>query len=90
MMTFGRRLAANIRACRVAAEMTQAELAQRIGVTCNAVSNYENARREPGLETMSMMAAALGVEVGDIVPHVEPNRPMACRQTTIYDILERL
>lgn len=46
---------------RVAAGMTQAELANAIGVTQAAMSRYENDLREPEPDTVERIAEALGV-----------------------------
>ena len=43
--------------------MSQAELAQRIGVSPSAVGMYEQDRREPSLSAMVTMSEALGVSV---------------------------
>lgn len=43
--------------------MSQAELAQRIGVSPSAVGMYEQDRREPSLAAMVIIGKALGVSV---------------------------
>lgn len=43
--------------------MTQAQLAQRAGVTQSVVSDYERDRRSPALETLHRLVAATGYEL---------------------------
>jgi Zn-dependent peptidase ImmA (M78 family)/DNA-binding XRE family transcriptional regulator len=50
-----------LRVARRAKGITQAELAERIGITQAALSRYENDLREPSQETVDAFAAALGV-----------------------------
>lgn len=56
-----------IRKFRLAAGMTQAELAKAIGSTPSAVGMYENGRREPTFDTLETIAAHLGVHVNRLV-----------------------
>ena len=50
-----------IRKFRLAAGLTQAELAKKIGTTASAIGMYENGRREPSFDTLEDIALALGV-----------------------------
>lgn len=56
-MTTGQR----IRAARVKAHMTQAELADKLHTSYVVISQYENGKRNPKLETIKKIADALGV-----------------------------
>lgn len=87
MRTFHEKLAENIRNARTAAGMTQAQLAQRIGLTNNSVSFYETAKRMPSIKTMSIMRHVLGISLDDLVPEVEPEVMEDPRQTSIYDMI---
>jgi uncharacterized protein len=50
--------------------MTQAELAQRAGVTQSVISAYEAGRREPALSTLTRLIDATGATLRlDIEPH---------------------
>ena len=69
-----RMLAARIRQLRTKAELTQAELARRAGVTVETVARLErtlrgraSANANPSLETMARLAAALGAELKDLL-----------------------
>ncbi len=54
---------------RRAAGLTQAQLAERMGVKQSVISAVESGRRSPRLETLSAAARALGCElVIDFVP----------------------
>lgn len=57
----------SIRALRFAAgEMTQAELADRIGVTRQTVIAIEQGRYSPSLEVAFKIARALGVKLDEV------------------------
>ena len=62
----------SIRALRFAAgEMTQAELADRIGVTRQTVIAIEQGRYSPSLEVAFKIAAALGVRLDEVFHYPE-------------------
>lgn len=68
------RLAAQVRALRVEAGLTQAELAARAGVTVETVARLErvvrgrsSANSNPSLETLARLSEALNVEVADLL-----------------------
>lgn len=70
IMTTGER----IRAARKSANMTQAELAQKLGISYVGVSQWENGLRQPKYETLKKIADAIGVEWYDLVPPEESTR----------------
>src|SRR5262245_46152789 len=77
MATFAEKL----KQLREKAGMSQGELAERAGLTRQAVSRLEGADNEPGWRTVQRLARALGLdcrafEDADIVmPTVEPKKP---------------
>jgi putative transcriptional regulator len=61
------RVTNSIRACRFArGEMTQAALAEQIGVTRQTVIAIEQGRYSPSLELAFLIAHALGVTLDDV------------------------
>lgn len=54
-------LGARIRALRIAAGLTQAELARRTGIHRPNIARVEAGRHTPSLETLSRLAAAIGI-----------------------------
>lgn len=58
----------NIRAVRLAADMTQEELAQRMGVHPAAVCQWERGRNYPRMELAIRMACILDCGLDDIFP----------------------
>lgn len=52
----------NIKKMRNEKNLTQEELAQKINVTRQAVSNWENAKTQPDLETLTAIAEALEID----------------------------
>lgn len=57
----GQRLGAKIRALRLAAGLTQAELARRTGIHRPNIARVEAGRHTPSLETLARLATAIGV-----------------------------
>ena len=59
-------IANNIRRLRFdRGEMTQAELATKVGVTRQTINAIEQNKYSPSLETAFRIAEALGVSIGD-------------------------
>lgn len=55
-----------IKKARTSAGLTQAELAEKLGVTPQAVSQYERNIKSPKIETIQKFADALGVSVWEL------------------------
>lgn len=51
---------------RAAANLTQAELAEKAGICSTQITGYERGRQQPSLRTLNRLAGALGVQIGDI------------------------
>lgn len=60
-------VAKHIKQLRTAHHMTQEELAEKLYVTRQAVSAWETGKAQPDLETLERIAAALGVEVTEVI-----------------------
>ena len=56
-------LADNIKHARIEKKLTQKEMAQRLGISQQAYSQYENDKRRPKLETLQKIADALGCSI---------------------------
>ena len=66
---FGQRMAK----LRMARGLTQAELAEQIGVNQTAIGSYEIARRRIPLSQVTPLAKALGVSVGELIEKEAPS-----------------
>jgi transcriptional regulator with XRE-family HTH domain len=68
-----------IRRIRINRHLTQAQVANRIGVTANQVSRYEHARDDPGLDVLDRLLLTLECRYGDLTAHpnsaLPPRRP---------------
>ena len=60
-MTTAKEIGIEIKNARLAVGSTQAELARRLGVTPQAISQYERGEKKPKIETIKKIADALGV-----------------------------
>ena len=65
------RVTNSIRALRFAAAMTQAELADRIGVTRQTVLAIEQGKYSPSLEMAFQIARVFGVPLDDVFQYPE-------------------
>src|SRR5437763_7780691 len=70
LATFGQRL----RHLRRAANLTLAELGERVGRAPSALSLLENGRREPKLSLIETLAGALSVPAAELLRHQPPSR----------------
>ena len=66
------RVAANVRRLRRERELTQAELAERASVDLRYLQRIEAAKVHAGVGYVAAVAAALGVEPGELFTLVEP------------------
>jgi len=66
-----RAFAANLRACRIRAALSQERLAFRAQLHRTEVSLLERARREPRLTTVVRLAHALGVPAASLLDEIE-------------------
>lgn len=60
-------LAANLRRLRIARHLSLSELARGTGMSKATLSGIENGRANPTVETLSTLAAALGVSVAEML-----------------------
>jgi Zn-dependent peptidase ImmA (M78 family)/DNA-binding XRE family transcriptional regulator len=70
-------IAQRIRQARREANLTQAELADRLNRTQTAVSYWESAKRAPGLDDLIELSYALARDVTFFLPPAQAGRPVA-------------
>ena len=64
----------HLRDCRQLADMTQAELAESVGVTLRSIQNYESSARYPvNMMVVKKLADALNVSIGDLLEESDYN-----------------
>lgn len=56
-----------LKAARLAAGLTQGQLAELVGVQQRDISRWENGHREPGVLIVKKMAQALGCSMDELV-----------------------
>lgn len=59
--------------------ISQSELSRRSGVDVSALNRYETGCARPGPMRARKLAAALGVDVETIAPHLSASKPEAAR-----------
>lgn len=62
-----------IKDMRVFSELTQAELAKRVGLSTITIRQYESGVREPRFSTLQQLAKAMNCNVVDILPSPNEN-----------------
>ncbi len=68
----GEKLGARLRELRLAAGLTQAELARRTGIHRPNIARVEAGRHTPSLETLARIASAIGVSTTQVLVSREP------------------
>ena len=68
------RFAENLRARRAALGLTQEELAEKLHVTRQAVSNWENGKHQPDLEMLALLSYTLEADVSALLGDQAPPR----------------
>lgn len=84
-MTFVEKFANRLQSARLSQRMTQEQLGLLVGVTGVTISMYENGKRMPNLERASMIAVALKMPIGDLIPKAEPMLPKVPEGQTQID-----
>ena len=77
----------SIRKLRMWREVTQKELAQRIGVSANALCSIELNRSFPGKETITRVCRELGVPVGYLLFFVLEEKEIPQDKRELFRIL---
>ena len=65
---------ARVKMMRTLLGMTQPQLAEKLGVTVQAVSIYETGRREPGFRNLIGLSKALGVSIDWLIGNEPPQQ----------------
>ena len=61
-------IGANLKACRVKKDLTQAAVAQKAGTNTNYFAKLERGETVPSLKMLEKVVKALGVRSSDILP----------------------
>jgi transcriptional regulator with XRE-family HTH domain len=67
--------AANLRRARLAADISQEEVALRIGTDVSNISRYETAGRDPSVTMVVRLAAAVGVPAATLLAGADAADP---------------
>lgn len=82
----------NLREIRNSLRMTQADLSQRAGIKQPTISAIENGVNKPAIETLLLLAKALGCTVSDLIGETSPKpqlEPGADYLISIYSQLNK-
>ena len=79
----------NIKQYRLQNGWTQQELGAKIGISKNAIGNYEKGFRSPKKDTMFDLANAFNISIDDLFPPIQKDSPSNTSSIqTIYDELK--
>ena len=84
------RFSRELRTRRLAAGMTQAELARRSHVTTSYITRLERATSAPGIDLVDKLAQALGCTVSDLLPTADPPDQTAVLKDQVRRLSEQL
>ena len=85
--TFG----AKLRSLRIAAGLTQEELAKKCGTSKQSISRYEKSDREPNIRTAKVIADALGVPLEYLAPdNADPGVVSDYKRAVMNDLFDKL
>ncbi len=84
------RFSRELRTRRLAAGMTQAELARRSHVTISYITRLEQATSAPGIDLVDRLAQALGCTVSDLLPTADPPDQTAVLRDQVRRLCEVL
>lgn len=57
-----------ISSARIAAGLTQAQLAEKVGVAAQHIGRWERGERRPKIDALMRIAQALGCDVKELIP----------------------
>ncbi len=72
----------NLKTLRKRSGMKQEDLAEKIHVTRQTISNYETGKSQPDIETLTMLAEALGTDINEVIYGVRKETVSADRHTS--------
>ena len=61
------RFAENLKSLRLSKDISQAELANKIGVSAGIISLWEHQKREPLMHSLLVLATYFGVSIDELV-----------------------
>jgi len=62
-----KKLGNNMKRIRLAKQMSQGDICRKLGVDRSYISNVESGKKNPTLSTITKLAKALGVSVGELL-----------------------
>jgi len=85
-LRFYKLVGAKVRSARIVAGLSQALLAEQVGLTRSSVANLEAARQRTSLYHFVLISRALGAEVSQLLPD-EPNSQDSAFTSNLQDEL---
>ena len=79
------KISKNIKQLRTQRGLTQDTLAEKISVTRQAVSSWENDRTQPDLEMLSRLAEVLEVSFEELIYGKKRNTTLELEKITVFD-----
>ena len=80
------KLSAKLRELRTKNNLTLKELSTKSGISVSFISDIENERRNPSIETLKILADALGVSADEFLKDSPPNTKSDLNKKDLKDI----
>lgn len=80
-------IARNIKTLRKRAGLTQDDLAEKLYVTRQAVSNWENNKTQPDIDTLLSLSKALNCDISELLYGEKPSEPLYEKMQKKYTVL---
>ncbi|MBI2373125.1 MAG: helix-turn-helix transcriptional regulator [Deltaproteobacteria bacterium] len=90
MPTDQQQLGARLRAARTAASLSQAELAERVGLSVESISRAERGAITPTIWSLLRVADALGVEFDVLARGTRPSKARSARRPVVERLVRLL
>jgi len=84
-----REFAIRLRMIRTNKDITMPELAEKIGTVKSSISRYENAKQEPGLNTLISLSNALGVSIDWLAGNGDRNEIEYCHSDEYSHVIRK-
>ena len=81
-------LGSRIKELRVKAKLTQAQLAENVGIDPKHLSRIEGGKNYPSLDTLEKLAYSLNIQIGDLfeVSHLQDKESLINEISDIKDV----
>ena len=78
-------ISSNIKRLRKKSGMTQDELAEKMHVTRQAISNWETEKNQPDIESLNALASIFGTDINELI-YLRYSNSSLCKRDPLLEI----